>query len=292
MSEVRQRWRVVFARGEEARYLSHLDAVTQWERAFRRGSIPVATTGGFNARPKLVFAAPLQLGMLAEHELADLFLDERLTAPSLRARLDSGMPSGYRLVDLHDVWVGAPAIAPQLVAADYRMTLLGVERGELDAATARLLATERLQRERRREAKTIGYDLRPLIVHVRACDPDPAAVAPEGGSSAVTRPSSGEAATATAAVAGIRAATTTAAAAAAGIGLWMRLRHSQDRGSGRADEVVAALADELGVAAAVGAADEEGSAAQHDRAETSGRPKLEAVLTVRERLWLADELSL
>jgi len=33
----------------------------------------VATSEGFSPRPKLVFAAPLQLGMLAEHELADLF---------------------------------------------------------------------------------------------------------------------------------------------------------------------------------------------------------------------------
>ena len=60
MSDAVQRWRIVFTRDEEARYLAHLDAVTQWERAFRRGAIPVATTGGFNARPKLVFAAPLQ----------------------------------------------------------------------------------------------------------------------------------------------------------------------------------------------------------------------------------------
>ncbi|MGZ6267103.1 MAG: TIGR03936 family radical SAM-associated protein, partial [Candidatus Limnocylindrales bacterium] len=112
MSEALQRWRIVFARDEEARYLAHLDAVTQWERAFRRGAIPIATTGGFNARPKLVFASPLQLGMLAEHELADVYLAERLTAPALRARLAGGMPAGYRVVDLHDVWMGAPALAP------------------------------------------------------------------------------------------------------------------------------------------------------------------------------------
>ncbi|HEY5472404.1 MAG TPA: TIGR03936 family radical SAM-associated protein, partial [Candidatus Limnocylindrales bacterium] len=115
MSEIRQRWRLIFARDEEARYLSHLDAVHLWERAFRRGEIPLATSEGFNPRPKLVFAAPLQLGMLAEHDLADLFLAERLTSPDLRGRLASGMPRGYRVVDLHDVWVGAPALAPQLV---------------------------------------------------------------------------------------------------------------------------------------------------------------------------------
>ena len=67
MSESLQRWRLAFARDDEARFLSHLDAVKLWERAFRRGSIPVATSEGFSPRPRVVFAAPLPLGMLAEH---------------------------------------------------------------------------------------------------------------------------------------------------------------------------------------------------------------------------------
>jgi radical SAM-linked protein len=280
MSEARQRWRIVFARDERARYLSHLDAVTQWERAFRRGGIPVATTGGFNARPKLVFAAPLELGMLAEHELADLYLAERLPAPDLRARLTAGMPAGYRVVDVHDVWVGAPALAPQLVAADYRMTLFGAERGELASAAAGLLASARLRRERRREAKTIAYDLRPLIIDLQVRDADPGAVAPDGVSAAVAV-------------------------------LWMRLRHSQERGSGRADEVVSALADELGLAAqATPSAGEEGDQASPVEGSAgresagpaptlgpaSGSPGLarstiETVMAVRERLWLDEELD-
>jgi len=261
VSEARQRWRIIFARDEEARYLAHLDAVTQWERAFRRGAIPVATTGGFSPRPKLVFAAPLQLGMLAEHELADLFLAERLTAPTLRARLTAGMPAGYRVIDLHDVWMGAPALAPQLVAADYRMTLLGVEREDLASAAARLMSAERLPRERRRETKTVAYDLRPLIIDLRVRDTEAAILAPDG----------------------VPPGTTV---------LWMRLRPSQERGSGRADEVVAALADELGLTTAEIA----GPAETPGPVETQEPPRpdrltIDSLISVRERLWLAEELD-
>lgn len=316
MSEVRQRWRVIFARDEEARYLSHLDAVTQWERAFRRGSIPVATTGGFNARPKLVFAAPLQLGMLAEHELADLFLDERLTSPALRTRLGAGMPAGYRVVDLHDVWIGAPALAPQLVAADYRMILFGVEGERLAAAAARLMAATKLERDRRREAKTISYDLRPLLIDLRAgegwttgdsrqtgpnrhWEAGPAAVWTADPADSPVAVSAADQADSPAAAPAADQATNGPAAAA---GLWMRLRHSQERGSGRADEVVAALADELGLAAAIPSTDAEAepaegrAAARDDQAAASSRPpaamrSLEMVQAVRERLWLADELA-
>lgn len=247
MSEVKQRWRLVFARDEEARFLSHLDAVRSWDRAFRRGEIPIATSEGFTPRSKLIFAAPLQIGMLAEYELADLFLAERLTALDLRERLAAGMPRGYRVVDLHDVWIGAPAIAPQLAAADYRMTLLGVERADLESATARLMAADRLPRERLKEGRSIPYDLRPLVLDLRQIPADFEAVPSE-----------------------------TANVPAAGV--WMRLRHTQDHGSGRAEEVVAALADEM---ATIGP----------NTAVPAARRAIDVVRPVRERLWLADELD-
>jgi radical SAM-linked protein len=280
VSEVRQRWRLVFARGEEARYLAHLDAVRLWERAFRRGEIPVATSEGFSPRSKLIFAAPLQLGMLAEHELADLYLAERLTAPDLRARLASGMPRGYSVVELHDVWIGEPALAPQLAAADYRMTLMNVEQARLEQAVDLLMAAEKLPRERRKEAKSIPYDLRPLVLGLRVGPADPAALPPD-------------------------------ATVSSSAGLWMRLRHTQDRGSGRADEVVAALAHMMGMAARVDGAEDGESAPEAAGSEPAPASRqapaieptatmvesaaavraLEVVCPVRERLWLAGELA-
>ena len=266
MSEIRQRWRLVFARDEEARYLSHLDAVHLWERAFRRGEIPLATSEGFNPRPKLVFAAPLQLGMLAERELADLFLSERLTSPDMRRRLAAGMPSGYRVVDLHDVWIGAPALAPQLAAADYRVTLFNVKQADLAAAAAKLMAAEELPRQRHREKRTISYDLRPLLLDIQVRAPDPAFIV-EGAAAP--------------AEAGVDAAT-----------LWLRLRHSQDGGSGRVEEVVAALAGELGMATRLPSVSG-GTTSEPDEVleDAAAMPLLEAVGAVRERLWLSDELE-
>jgi hypothetical protein len=128
------------------------------------------------------------------------------------------------------------------------MTLFGVERKGLASAATRLISAERLPRERRREIKTVAYDLRPLIIDLRVRDTDAPILAPHG------------------------------VPAGASV-LWMRLRHSQERGSGRADEVVAALADELGLTTAT---------------ETPGgddRPVIESVMSVRERLWLAEELD-
>ena len=285
MSESKQRWRLIFGRDDEARYLSHLDAAHLWERAFRRGDIPVATTEGFSPRPRLVFGAPLQLGMLAEHELADLFLSERLTRPALMARLQHGMPSGYRLVDVYDVWIGAPALATQLVAADYRLIALGAPPQSLARAAGALLAATELRREKRRDKKVIAYDLRPLLLELRVLEADPAAL--------------GE---------GFVAADVPAAA------VWMRLRNSQELGSGRPEEVVAAMGDELGlsVLGSIGpgepearAAEEGGPSGEAAAADAGAAARLstvrsgataagaviEIVRPVRERLWSADELA-
>ena len=266
MSESKQRWRIVFARDDDARFLSHLDAVHLWERAFRRGEIPVATSGGFSPRPRLVFAAPLPLGMLAEHELADLFLSERLTRLDLRVRLSEGMPRGYRLIDLHDEWIGGPAVATQLVAADYRMTLLGVAPERLEGAVRSLLAATELRREKRREKKVTAYDLRPLLLDLQVRPPDAAAGSTESPDLAAA-------------------------------GMWMRLRNSQDLGSGRADEVVEALAAELGLSTSnppwSAEAEAEDAAEPGPPVEPSSvHPGLEIVRPVRERLWLSDELAI
>ena len=283
MSESKQRWRLVFARDDEARYLSHLDAVHLWERAFRRGEIPVATSEGFSPRPRLIFAAPLPLGMLAEHELADLFLAKRLTRLDLRSRLGDGMPRGYRLIDLRDEWVGGPALATRLVAADYRLTLLGVSPDRLAPAVGALLAAASLPRQKRREKKVTAYDLRPLLLDLQVREDDAAAGATDG--------------------VGIPAA-----------GLWMRLRNSQEMGSGRAEEVVAALAEELGLATIAAASEEETPPAEtpnheqrpadaRDREpaevrsraaeleQEAGQSVVEMVRPVRERLWLAEEVA-
>lgn len=243
-------------------YLSHLDAIHAWERGLRRGRIPVAMSEGFNPRPKLAFAAPLQLGMLACHELADLFLAERLPAADLRDRLAGCLPPGYVVTDLHDVWVGDAAIAPQLAAADYRATIAGVGAERLQPAVAKLLASDTLLRERRRDKGIVRYDLRPLLVELR-CDRTEGVLNP-----GVDGPSAN---------------------------LWMRLRHSQDGGTGRMEEVVAALAEELGLRFTWMGTDEgEPAGAGTGEPGTLAPPpasEIEVIMPVRERLWLAGELA-
>ena len=117
-------------------------------------------------------AAPLPVGVAGEREVVDLYLAERLPASAVRAAVTAVLPTGASLVDLHDVWVGAPSAPAAVVAADYRVLLAGPPRWAVEGAVGALLGAVTLPRERRREKKTTAYDLRPLILglEVRASD--------------------------------------------------------------------------------------------------------------------------
>ncbi|MGH2465565.1 MAG: DUF2344 domain-containing protein, partial [Candidatus Limnocylindrales bacterium] len=157
---------------------------------------------------RLSFAAPLPPGRRAEHDLADVVLGERWTAARLRSLLLATLPAGFELVDLFDVWLGAPAPTAALAAIGHRAVIRGGESRDVADAVATLLAADRLERSRSKGSeRSVSYDLRPLIVNLDAIP------APDADKQTIVR---------------------------------MILRVSSDGPSGRPDEVILALGEVIG----------------------------------------------
>lgn len=146
-----------------------------WGAILATAGLPLAGDGG--SRGRVVPAAPLPLGIAGEREIVDVILAERLPVAVVRDAVRAALPAGWSLVDLHDVWLGAPAAPAVVVAAEYRVIVAGPPRLALEVAARELLVAAALPRERRREKRTTAYDLRPLLLalEVRA-----------GGSAGVT----------------------------------------------------------------------------------------------------------
>ena len=205
--EPRQRWRIVFARDAGSPEERGTSARSPLEAAFAATGLPVALGRGQGtvARPRFVLAAPLPAGMSGERELADAFLTKRLPRADVWAALAASFPADHRLVDLHDVWLGAPTLTARLAAADYRVEVTGATFDEIKRASAVALAAPTLERSRAKgEGRIVTYDLRPLLIELSA------------------RPAGNEAPGAT---------------------IRMRLRMTPDGASGRPDEVVRAVAE-------------------------------------------------
>ena len=68
-----QRLRVRFTRGDEIKFISHLDIMRLWERALTRAGIRITYSEGFSPHPRLSLAAPLAVGVTGESELLDIY---------------------------------------------------------------------------------------------------------------------------------------------------------------------------------------------------------------------------
>lgn len=157
-----QRWQLTFRRGEELRYVGHLDLARAWERALRRAVIRLSYTQGFTPHPKMSFAAPLAVGVIGTAELLDVTLAEELTAEMLTARIAAQLPAGLALLAVAPL--DGPPLPARLRFAEYRAKVAtGLSRDAMTARLAALLAASALPRQRQREKAVRRYDLRPLI---------------------------------------------------------------------------------------------------------------------------------
>ena len=109
--------------------------------------------------------------MPAERELADLVLADRLPMGQVREAVTATLAEGIELIELYDVWLGAPPLAASIAAADYRVEIEGdVDPAELERAAAGVMAAGSLPRRRARGEATIEYDLRPLVDRIEVID--------------------------------------------------------------------------------------------------------------------------
>ena len=66
--------RALFQKSGNAVYISHLDLMRLFQRAFKRAGLPLTHTQGFNPRPSVSIALPLSLGVESQCELLDFEL--------------------------------------------------------------------------------------------------------------------------------------------------------------------------------------------------------------------------
>ena len=159
-----QRLRLVFTRGSEIQYISHLDIMRMWERVLRRARVPLAYSHGFNPQPRIALAAPLPVGVTSEGELMDVFLVESVPRRDFLERVEPQLPAGVRVLDIDEVSISEPSLQSRVRFADYQVTVESkLSRDEVEDRIRRLLSAKEVFRERRRDTRVRRYDLRPFI---------------------------------------------------------------------------------------------------------------------------------
>jgi len=169
-----QRLRLTFSRGEEVKYISHLDLMRLWQRALRRADIPLAYSQGFSPHPKLSLAAPLAVGVTSGGELMDIFLEHRVSPHFFIKTIGKQLPPSIDISEVVEVGLGLPSLQSQVRYAEYEVGV-ATDKGpkEVDASLGSLLARDTLPWQHARDKEIRKYDLRSLIESLWLLDWDP-----------------------------------------------------------------------------------------------------------------------
>jgi len=87
-----------YRRGEEVKYISHLDFVRMFHRAVRRSGLPMSFSQGFNPHPIMTVAMPLSVGITADGEFMKIGFEGEFSEEQIKKDLNSALPPGFEIV--------------------------------------------------------------------------------------------------------------------------------------------------------------------------------------------------
>lgn len=158
------RLRLRFKRGPEIKFISHLDIIRLWQRAFRRAGIPLAYSEGFNPHPRISLAAPLALGVTGEAELMDIFVAKQVSPHNLEAAVSRQLPPGMEILQVYQIVTTLPSLQSQIRYAEYMVEVeTEKDEKEAEAALTSLLSKEHVPWQHQRDTGPRSYDLRALV---------------------------------------------------------------------------------------------------------------------------------
>ena len=153
--------RALFEKVGSARFISHLDLMRLFQRAFKRAGLPLTHTQGFNPRPSVSIALPLSLGAESHCELLDFDLESPVPLEDIRNRLNAALIDGIQVREVYD----NGAKIKYLALLQSRLTLEydgGIPAGA-EAAIGQLFAREALVLEKKNRNGVTQQDIIPMI---------------------------------------------------------------------------------------------------------------------------------
>lgn len=157
----RYEYRAVFSKTGRAKYISHLDLMRAFQRAFKRAHLPIWYTQGFNPHVYIMFPLALPLGTDSKVEIMDFALTEELDFDEILNRLSKQTPEGLEIVS-----VSKPVHKHTDIAfAEYEIKLrTNKSAEETHECFEHFLSRDKIEIEKRTKKKTVNLvDIRPHI---------------------------------------------------------------------------------------------------------------------------------
>ncbi len=154
--------RILFTKSGDAIWMSHLDLMRLFQRAFKRAGLPLTHTQGYNPRPSVSIALPLSVGVSSACELLDFELEgERVPFDEITARLNAALVPGVTVLKTYE----SSRKIRDIALLDCQLTLeydSGVPEGAGEQLRA-LFSRDSLEMEKKGKNGPTQQDIIPLI---------------------------------------------------------------------------------------------------------------------------------
>ncbi|MBP7175587.1 MAG: TIGR03936 family radical SAM-associated protein [Thermoclostridium sp.] len=154
--------RFQFRRGNDLKFIGHLDILRLFERVFKRSGLLIAHSQGFNPRPQIIFGQPMPLGLTSDGEFADVELTSRLDPGQFLQIMNDALPPGIRLMDAKEK-KNPSNLMGQISAASYRIGFKASAALDLQKLTGDILATDTILVMKKTKSGDKEKNIRPFI---------------------------------------------------------------------------------------------------------------------------------
>ena len=157
--------RLLFVKEAQASYISRLDLMRTFQRAFPRTELDIKHTQGYHPHPILSIVLPLPVGQSSDCELLDFEVTQEADGHGIADKLNTGMPAGLRVLDCY------PAVRPIRDLAYLRADVTfeydnGVPADAAARITELLRRPELVIQKRTKRKELADVDIAPMIQDV------------------------------------------------------------------------------------------------------------------------------
>lgn len=160
--------RMRFSKTGNAKFLSHLDTMHLFQRAFQRAGLPLRYTEGFNPHPYVSVLLPLPTGFAGLDEIIDFGLSAEALPDDALRRINAALPKG---ISAHELY-GAERKPGEIAYASYRIELFAEREADLIRKINTFFERDEIRTVKRTKSGEAEVDVKDYMIGARACEGD------------------------------------------------------------------------------------------------------------------------
>jgi radical SAM-linked protein len=155
-----------FSRTGYVKYVSQLEQIDFFRRAFKRTNLPLAYTNGFSPQVKAAFGPAIAVGYESDSEYVDLSLTSKVEIETIKQEISRILPEGYTLLDAKYIPLRLPSIEGLINLAEYTVKGIKLEQSYLDE----YLKQDKILVTKEKKGKQTIIDIKELIKNIQIVD--------------------------------------------------------------------------------------------------------------------------